>query len=121
MEGIYQSDLMSLPSLSLNRYENIFKIHRGEDGEWFYNLKTSVTFPEDIDRQFIDTFKLDREIAWTIISYNIYGSIFLWWTITELNKIANPVIVPKIGRNYDYIKPQYIEPVLDQINNLKNA
>ena len=117
MAGLYQSQIFNLPSLSLTRYENIFKIFKDDDDNYFYNLKTSVTFPDDIDPEFIDTFKLDREVAWTIISYNIYGSIFLWWTLTELNKISNPAI----GRNYDFIKPQYIETVLDQINNIKNA
>tara|TARA_R100001163_G_scaffold728_15_gene1233 strand:+ start:11083 stop:11448 length:366 start_codon:yes stop_codon:yes gene_type:complete len=121
MAGLYQSQIFNLPSLSLTRYENIFKIFKDDDDNYFYNLKTSVTFPDDIDPEFIDTFKLDREVAWTIISYNIYGSIFLWWTLTELNKISNPVTIPAIGRNYDFIKPQYIETVLDQINNIKNA
>jgi|TARA_R110000751_G_scaffold306747_1_gene426096 hypothetical protein len=121
MGGLYQSQILILPSLSINRYENIFKVYNDDDDKMFYNLNTSVTFPDNIDPAFMDTFKLDRKVSWTVISYNIYGSIYLWWTITELNKISNPVIIPDIGRNYNYIKPQYIETIVDQINNLKNA
>ena len=121
MGGLYQSQIISLPNMSNNRYENIFKIYLNEDNKFIYNLKTSVSFPDDIDPAFIDTFKLDRKTSWTIISYNIYGSIFLWWMITELNKISNPVIIPVLGKNYNFIKPQYIDTVLSQINSLKNA
>ena len=117
MEGQYQSSIENLPILGNNRYENIFKLYQTEDREYYYNLKTSITFPSDIDDLYIDTFTLDRNVPWTIISYNIYGSIFLWWCITELNKISNPVILPKTGTVIKYIKPQYIKEIITQINN----
>ena len=117
MEGQYQSSIENLPILGNNRYENIFKLYQTEDREYYYNLKTSITFPSDIDDLYIDTFTLDRNVPWTIISYNIYGSIFLWWCITELNKISNPVIMPKTGTVIKYIKPQYIKQIVSQINN----
>ena len=117
MEGKYQSSIENLPILGNNRYENIFKLYQTEDKEYYYNLKTSITFPSDIDDLYIDTFTLDRNVPWTIISYNIYGSIFLWWCITELNKISNPVILPKTGTVIKYIKPQYIKEIITQINN----
>tara|TARA_B100000214_G_scaffold363089_1_gene328236 strand:+ start:385 stop:756 length:372 start_codon:yes stop_codon:yes gene_type:complete len=117
MEGKYQSSIENLPILGNNRYENIFKLYQTEDKEYYYNLKTSITFPSDIDDIYIDSFTLDRNVPWTIISYNIYGSIFLWWCITELNKISNPVILPKTGTVIKYIKPQYIKQIVSQINN----
>ena len=117
MEGKYQSSIENLPILGNNRYENIFKLYQTEDREYYYNLKTSITFPSDIDDLYIDSFTLDRNVPWTIISYNIYGSIFLWWCITELNKISNPVILPKTGTVIKYIKPQYIKQIVSQINN----
>ena len=38
-----------------------------------------------------------------------------------IGKKYPPFIIPEIGRNYKFIKPQYIETIVDQINNLKNA
>jgi len=86
-EGTYQSNIPGLPSLGQNRYENIFKLYENENNQLFYNLKKSITFPDNIDDRYISIFSLDRNVPWTIISYNIYGTIFLWWCITELNKI----------------------------------
>jgi len=116
MEGNYQRNIDGLPILGNNRYENIFKLYETENNEYFYNLKTSISFPTDIDDIYIGSFTLDRNVPWTIISYNIYGSIFLWWSITELNKISNPVIMPKSGSVIKYIKPQYIKQIVSQIN-----
>ncbi len=115
MEGTFQSNITSLPKLGHNRYENIFKLYKSNDGKHFYNLKKSVIFPDDINDELIDKFVLDRTVPWTIISYNIYSTIFLWWTITELNKIANPVILPPAGTVLKYIKPKYIDEVLAKI------
>ena len=116
MEGHYQQNISGLPILGNNRYENIFKLFKTENNEYYYNLKTSISFPSDIDDVYIDSFMLDRNVPWTIISYNIYGTIFLWWSITELNKISNPVIMPKSGTIIKYIRPQYIKQIVSQIN-----
>lgn len=120
-EGTYQSNIPGLPSLGQNRYENIFKLYENENNQLFYNLKKSITFPDNIDDRYIDVFSLDRNVPWTIISYNIYGTIFLWWCITELNKISNPVIMPKSGTVIKYIKPEYIKQIVSQISGQKNG
>ena len=58
MGGLYQSQILILPSLSINRYENIFKLYNDDDDKMFYNLNTSVTFPDNIDPEYIDTFQV---------------------------------------------------------------
>lgn len=121
MEGSYQSNIKNLPILGKDRYENIFKLHKTENNQWFYNLKKSITFPDDVSEDIIDTFVLDTIVPWTVISYNIYGTIFLWWTVTELNKIVNPVQLPENGKVYKYIKPSYIEQLIAQINLQKDV
>ena len=121
MTGTYQSNIAGLPKLGNNRYENIFKLYTDEDNQYFYNLKKSITFPDDINEEFIDFFTLDVLVPWTIISYNIYGTIFLGWSITEINKISNPVILPETGTVLKYIKLQYMKQILSQINQQKNG
>ena len=122
MDTVYkQSEILGLPILGNNRYENIFNLYVNDDDKFFYNLKKSINFPSNVDERIIDSFTLDRNVPWTIISYNIYGTIFLWWSITELNKISNPVIMPEIGTIIKYIKPSYIQELLSQINQKNNA
>ena len=36
MGGLYQSEILSLPNMSNNRYENIFKIYLNEDNRFIY-------------------------------------------------------------------------------------
>ena len=120
-KGIYQSNIPGLPNLGRNRYENIFRLFLSDNNHYFYNLNKSISFPDEIDDKFVNYFSLDRSVPWTIISYNIYGTIFLWWTITEINRITNPVILPKTGTVLRYIKPEFIEEVLTQIQIQKNA
>lgn len=120
-KGIYQSNIPGLPNLGRNRYENIFRLFLNNNNHYFYNLNKSISFPDEIDDKFVNYFSLDRSVPWTIISYNIYGTIFLWWTITEINRITNPVILPKTGTVLRYIKPEFIEEVLTQIQIQKNA
>jgi hypothetical protein len=119
--GLSQSNIQGLPILGNNRYENIFKLYENENKQFFYNLKKSITFPDDIDDRYVGYFSLDRNVPWTIISFNIYGTIFLWWSITELNKISNPVILPKTGTTLKYIKPEYIKQIVSQISGQKNG
>ena len=121
LNRITSINITGLPLLGNNRYENIFKLYQNENKQFFYNLKKSITFPDDIDERYIDLFSLDRNVPWTVISYNIYGTIFLWWSITELNKISNPVILPKSGTVLKYIKPQYIKQIVSQISGQNNG
>ena len=121
MAGAYQNQVPSLSKLSKYRYENIFKVYIDNDENFFYNLNKSVNFPASLDTTFIDNFLLDRNVPWTTISYNIYGTIYLWWTILEVNRIPNPVIMPRPGNIYRYIKPSKIDTVLALIEDQKNA
>ena len=66
-------------------------------------------------------FNLDTNAPWTTISYGIYGTIFLWWMITELNNITNPIDIPKPGTIIKYIKPEYVKQIVGQINNQSNG
>ena len=120
MEGFKQSEVQGLPDLGRNRYENIFTLYENENNQLFYNLKSSVNFPSEIDERFLSYYTVDTVIPWTIASYNIYGTIFLWWTITELNKISNPVAIPPVGTVIAYIKPEYISEVINQISTKNN-
>lgn len=113
--GQYQNEIVTLPKLQNTRYENIFKIYTDADGLPFYNLNKSVNFPNNLDPELFGVLRYDSATQWPILSYKLYQTIYLWWMITEANKIQNPFILPPVGTTLRYIKPEYVQYVLAQI------
>jgi hypothetical protein len=118
MEGQLQKNITDLPSLDLERYENIFKLYTVQKGTknsyYFYNILKKVVIPENIDENLIDTISLDRKLPWTTLSYKIYGTIYLWWLIYLLNKPKN-IFYAEPGKNYKYFLPANVNAILNNI------
>lgn len=120
--GSYQNQTDNLPSISNQRYESIFKIYDVEDTDSnyrFYNILNKVTIPDDIDESLLGTISLNVKIPWTILSYRLYKTQFLWWLIFLLNKPKN-IFYADSGIEYKYILPQNIGIVLDTIESQLN-
>lgn len=112
--GTYQNKLKDLPALSRQRYENIFKVYKNDKGQYYYNINKSIVFPENIDKTKVSFITVKQKQAWTTISYNVYGTIELWWLICLLNKIDNPIKQPEPGTvlkvlNYDALNDVLVE------------
>jgi hypothetical protein len=117
--GDYQNNIIDLPSITRERYENIFKIFnvKNESSDYlFYNILNKVNIPADIDESILGTIDLDVKIPWTILSHRLYGTQFLWWLIFLLNK-PNNIFYADSGITYKYILPQNVEDVLNSIAN----
>lgn len=120
--GSYQNQTDNLPSISNQRYESIFKIYDVEDTDSnyrFYNILNKVTIPDDIDESLLGTISLNVKIPWTILSYRLYKTQFLWWLVFLLNKPKN-IFYADSGIEYKYILPQNIGTVLDTIESQLN-
>lgn len=122
--GVRQNNIkdQSIDTLSRNVYENIFKVNTVnkekndlEVSHYFYNTLNKVSIPVDINSDLIDTTVLSYDTAWTTLSYQIYGTIQLWWLIVLLN---NPkyIFMAKGGIEYTIIKPEAVRNILTQIN-----
>jgi hypothetical protein len=117
MNGQYQNYINELPSLELYRYENIFKVYQtGDKNFYFYNIIKKLAIPDDINSDIFSTVTLKNNIPLTVLSYNLYGTTYLWWLICAVNKIQNPFDPNLSGRSIKVIKKQYIKTVLDSIN-----
>jgi len=117
--GDYQNDINSLPSITRERYENIFKIFNvktDEDDYFFYNILNKINIPADIDENILGTIDLNAKIPWTILSHKLYGTQFLWWLIFLLNKPKN-IFYAESSITYKYILPENVEDVLNSIAN----
>jgi len=114
--GNFQNKIKALPPLKNTRYENIFKLYKiGEKSQYYYNLLQSIYLPENLNEDFVYYQLVNDKIPWTIISYNAYKTIELWWLICLTNKIFNPIKYPDRGTLLKIIKPIYVNTVLNEI------
>ena len=116
MNGEYQNKINELPTLETFRYENIFKVYNtGEKDFYYYNILKTITLPDEIDGSFLDTLTMNRETPLTTLSFQIYGTMHLWWLICIVNGIKNPVNQLPIGKEIKYVKKTFIKEVINNI------
>ena len=117
INGANQNEIDELKNLSKNLYENIFKVNLVENGDSsfvFYNLLNKVIFPDNISDEYVDTVTLQNDKPWTTLSYELYGTIDLWWTVYLLNK-PEYIFKAQAATELTYIKPGAMGAVLKQI------
>lgn len=118
MNGKLQKNIPNLPALDTTRYENIFKVHTVENGSrdsyYFYNILNRVTIPDSIDQTLLGTISLNKKLPWTTLSYQLYGTISLWWLIFLLNKPKN-IFYAESGSQYKYFLPVYVDSIISNI------
>ena len=116
MNGQYQNYIADLPNLEVYRYENIFKVYQMKDKNfYFYNIIKNVKVPQDISNQLFDLVTLKNNTPLTTLSYQVYGTTYLWWLICLLNNIQNPFDINNSGKQLKILKQQYLKPVLNAI------
>ena len=119
INGALQNQVDELNSLNSNLYENIFNINLIDgDGSdlYFYNILNKVVFPDDISDEYITEIVINVDKPWTTLSHEIYSTIQLWWVIVLLNK-PDYIFKAQAGTTYKFIKPGFINAVLQQISN----
>jgi hypothetical protein len=117
INGAKRNQVEQLEGLSRNLYENIFNVGLvNNDGKSFYtyNLLNKVIFPETLDSNVIDEITLTGDKPWTMLSFQLYGTIELWWVVYLLNK-PDYIFKAKANTPYKYIKAEFISNVLQQI------
>ena len=120
INGTTQNQVEGLDNLNSNLYENIFNVNlidrNGGSDLYFYNILNKVVFPDDISDEYITEVVINMDKPWTTLSYEIYGTIQLWWVIVLLNK-PDYIFKAQAGTTYKVIKPGFINAVLQQISN----
>ena len=113
MDTLKQNAIRELPGLSDYRYENIFNVYQQADGKFYYNINSTVSIPDNINKNTYYTTVVNGRSPWTAISYRAYGTIELWWLIVILNKITNPLTPP--NGTIKILKPEYVRSVISEI------
>ena len=117
INGIKQKEIQELATLSNNLYENIFNVNLLEDSNsnfYFYNLLNKVVFPDSISDEFIEEITILTDKPWTTLSFELYGTIQLWWVVYLLNK-PDYIFKAQANNKYKYIRPGAMFTVLEQI------
>jgi prophage DNA circulation protein len=119
--GPFRTDVeFALPALPENSYENIFRIYTTEgkttNQQLYYNILNSVYIPTPLVPGTYYAITLQKSVPWTVISYDEYRTINLWWLIVLANNILNPVLYPSAGTTLNIIKPQFISNIINSIN-----
>ena len=117
MQGDYQNDISELTELEVYRYENIFKVYQtGSKDFYFYNIIKKITVPKDINNDYFFTYYIQKNIPFTTLSFQAYGTTQLWWLICIINDIKYPQDPTLIGKTIKILKKEFVKPVLDSIN-----
>ena len=118
--GIKQNNIYGLNKLDDHKYENIFNVYI-DDNYYFYNIMNTISFENLDNEEYYYYYKVDRSLPWTIISYENYKTIHLWWLICICNNVYNSTSFPEVGTILKIIKPDYVSDVLDQISQKVNG
>ena len=118
--GFFHNDFGVLPQISNYLYENIFRMYPIETEDktenfLFYNILNNIHIPTPLAAGSFYTITLTKSVPWTIISYDEYETVNLWWLIVLANNITNPVLFPAAGSKLNIIKPRFIPQLLDEI------
>ena len=118
------NQIPQLPKLPSNRYENIFNVYTVEKDNknfYFYNINNKIQLPVVIDSNYLNTIILDRSLPWTTLSYNLYGTMNLWYLIYMLNhRDSAPSFTSNLGDSLVYIKPRFIDTIVNSLNERNN-
>lgn len=108
------TNIRDIPTISDEYYENIFNVYNTKDDYYYYNISKKVSFNlADVDNSNVNYVYIDAPMPLTTISFNLYGTIHLWWIVAQMNKL-NPVTIPPAGT-------VFIVPNKEYINNIINA
>lgn len=117
INGVKQDLVEELGTLPSELYENIFNVNLSDNESgsfYFYNLLNKVVFPDDISDDVLSETTPFTDTPWTMLSYNLYGTIQLWWVVYLLNK-PDYIFKALANNTYKYIKPNAIRNILQQI------
>ena len=115
--GEKRNTVTDLETISLELYENIFKVNLLENKDknfFFYNTLNKVIFPDNLDGSVYKEVTVQTDTPWTTLSFNLYGTINLWWVVYLINK-PKYIFLAKGGTTIKYITPGAITSILNSM------
>lgn len=92
-----------------------------EENERLWNIFNAYTISDDINPSLhFDLYEVGNDEWWENISFNYYGTPFLWWSIPLMNNVVNPFEYLEVGVVLKILKSNYIYQLLKEIRNIGN-
>lgn len=86
----------------------------------FVNLFKSFRINQDLmtDIMFFDTYEVEGEgqAWWDNISFDVYGTPFLWWMVALFNDIVNPFEELEPGSNLSILRSEYLYTIFKDMD-----
>lgn len=99
----------------MTNYSDIFNRYTNNNFR-FYLLSRSVIFPDDKTLDIYRRHFVTEDTAWTVLSYEIYGTIDYWWVLCAINKADDEVFYAPSGQYVYYIREDALPNLLNQIS-----
>lgn len=96
-------------------YENLFNVYETSDNNYYYNILRKINIPQNIGSKYYYEYTIKPGDTWTLISYNYYNDVKLWWIICIANNIQNPLNLPTVGMNIKILTADIVQNILSQI------
>jgi len=114
--NLKRNEVPELGRIDLQFYETMFKVYK-IDKHFVYNILRKVSLPEGtLDNTYFTYMNVQASSPWTLISNEAYGTIKLWWLICIVNNVWNPVYNAPAGVPIRILKTEYIQGILNTIN-----
>ena len=107
--------------ISNTSYMRLYNILLDTDREThFMNIFNSVTINEDAQTDILafDTYEVSEGEFWDNISYQVYGTPFLWWVIALMNDVSNPFEELEAGTNIKVLKIQNLSILFSDMDRI---
>ena len=88
----------------------------------FMNIFKTLRVNRDVKTDIFafDTYEVEGEAQafWDNISFDLYGTPFLWWIVAIFNDVVNPFEELEPGENLSVLKSEYLYTVFKDIDTL---
>lgn len=95
-------------------YHEIFNKYSQGDIRFFL-LNKSIIFPDDKTLDIYGRKYVQGDTAWTVLSYEIYGTIDYWWILCAVNNADDGIFYAPAGKYAYYIKKERLQEVFNTI------
>lgn len=112
-----------LTGVSKNKFSflRLFNTLLDEDRETkFLNIFRSYVIDENVlrDISFYESYDVSNGEYWDNVSYNLYGTPYLWWVIALINNITNPFEELSDGDELNVLKYDYVYQLLSDLEKI---
>ena len=104
-----------MPDYPSFNYNSLFNLYYTTERIPFSLKNRSIAFPDDKNSPIYEMKYISIDTPWTVLSYNIYGTIDFWWLLSTLNK--SDIFYAKEGTEIRIISKEYISDIITTIKN----